>query len=440
MRNGKILLILTILMIFGTKVFAAENDPGNSPKYPITFDHIKDWMNDPRCSMNLFEQTLRADYIATRYNLTVSPKTVYVMMDDGRVYQTPILHSTTQLMLWAPLFNAIVWEAVLLPFDILIMLLVGQPILSYLPLGMLVASIATVKQQSETEVPMPGIFHINILYTSDVMMLDLKRYGGVAYASEEGVSLLGRSYIGMDFKILEANSFFFGFHLVHFPHIWGWESFVTNDPAFANQNPSVMVSGRIYDETRVKIFLYNNLLGALQVRVLLNLAADEALDTLGVGLISDWVRKIWDFWKSDLSIYISYLKVLDKWSLDFSGTIPIGKQFALFYDYDIRLDPVDFLDYLKIGTTYSIRANAKRSFCWNTYISIHKRYETRQFGFYTDIAFKLPFYIELVFGVGYNVDETMNSLPFTQDAFIFNFDVQIGMNRRARRREANDDY
>ena len=150
--------------------------PGTSPKYPITFSHLAGWLKDPRHSLNLFEETLKTDMLALRYNNYWYDKPSYVLWDNGAVYEANVHHMTFQAMLWGPIFTTAVWEVPMLMGDALLILGGEEPFLYQIPIKVLEASMEVHNEQAKEKVPVSGLFRINVLARLPALPR-LKRFG-----------------------------------------------------------------------------------------------------------------------------------------------------------------------------------------------------------------------------------------------------------------------
>jgi len=226
MLSGKMRsLSCGLLVLAATSLsLVAAPAPGSSPKHPVTFTHLASWLRDPRHSLNLFEETLKTDMLALRYNNYWYDKPAYVLWDNGAVYEANVHHMTFQAMLWGPIFTTAIWEVPMLMGDALLVLGGEEPFLYQIPINVLEASMSVHEEQAKEKVPVSGLFRINVLFTSDLLYLELKRFGNTSYARTEE-AVMGNTYAGLAFKILESNYFFAGFNFLHVPHIAGWQSF-----------------------------------------------------------------------------------------------------------------------------------------------------------------------------------------------------------------------
>jgi len=295
------------LLLLGLSLAAkAAPAPGTSPKYPITFSHLAGWLKDPRHSLNLFEETLKTDMLALRYNNYWYDKPSYVLWDNGAVYEANVHHMTFQAMLWGPIFTTAVWEVPMLMGDALLILGGEEPFLYQIPIKVLEASMEVHNEQAKEKVPVSGLFRINVLFTSDLLYLELKRFGNSSYARTEE-AVMGNTYAGLAFKILESNYFFAGFNFLHVPHIAGWEGFLKTAEGFRDvEGIPTYSDGNVLYETRARLFLYNNLLDIIQLKALLNIAGSELFDALGLGMKFDIANLI------NFEPVLSYLALLGK--------------------------------------------------------------------------------------------------------------------------------
>ncbi len=434
MRYGRLIAIVAAL-ILSASVFApaAASDVGKTPANPVTFTDLDEWLSDSRSSLELFEDTIRTDVLAARFNMHWSPDPVYVMMDDGSVLETGMYHVTFQGMFWGPLFTFGVWEVPAFVVDVLSVLAEGSAdmTMTKFNIQMLEASINANTAQSSEEVPVSGILRINVLFTSDVLMLDMRKYGGDLYAKSD-FSMIGRTYAGLTFKILEVYDVFAGFNFVHYPHIEGWQTYVSNQEGLSQSGgiPHYATGGftdeYLLYETQAKLFFYQNIFNFLQIRTLLNLDAEQLLDTLGVGFVFDLLDRF------DFNTYFSYLRQLEKFTFDVNGGIAIVRGLSAFYKWNFRFRPtVNVLDYLKVGLNLSLKMGESRYgpslFQATAYGVTFIRENTRQYGYYAALGFYFPLSIRLQFGLGYNSDETMEKLPFTANSLIYFVNVEIGM-------------
>ncbi len=416
---------------------------GSSPKNPILFSHLEQWLKDPRKSLDLFEETLQTDLLAFRFDYTTRLTPTYMRMEDpispgGRLSSTSVEHITFQGMFWGPLFTTAMWEVPMFTADLVMALLSGTWLgLTKLPVQALKYSWEAAGQMSQEEVSFSSLFRINVLFTSDVLMFEFEEISG-GYYFKKGKSLIGRSYAGMSFRLLESNYFFAGFQFVHLPPVEGLTSFLASDPEYSNANlipryfvtsqsdsPSTSVDNLLY-YTRVQMFLYNNFLDFFQIRTLINFDTEYALDLLGLGFILD-------FWENlDLSTYFNYLRNLDKYTFDFNGALALTKKTALIYDYQMSLAPFDALEYLKLGLdiNFKIAESDGQDFTFNLNGAAvtYKRNGVQELGFKAEMGLVTPLSGRIVLGTSYNLDETMPLLPFTEDAWMLYLHLEIGMN------------
>ncbi len=446
MPHGKFSLKFILLGLFfftGIQSLYAALPLGSSPKYPVRFNDLAYWMKDSRRSLNLFEETLRTDMLAFKVDYAARLTPAYILLDNGgvdQVCESSVEHLTFQGMFWGPLFTTAVWEVPMFTADLVLALLTGEWLgLTKLPIKALEMSMKANAMMSREDVSFSSLFRINVLFTSDILMFDFKSVGADIYP-KTSKSLMGRSYAGLAFRLLESNYFFAGFQFVHIPPISGWNTFINTDPGFSN---SVWVS-RYYSEsysggdssannanllfyTRTQVFLYNNFLDFFQIRTLLNLDSESVLDLLGLGFILD-------FWRGlDLSTYFNYLKNLDKFTFDIDGAISLGRNAAILYDYQLSLKPFNAAEYLKLGLDMNFKITDSKygifAFNLNGSAVSYMRGSSRQYGFQAEAGFFFPFSGRLVAGVSYNLDETMPNLPFTADAFMVYGRIEMGMDR-----------
>lgn len=349
MRIGKLRLPLAVVLAFAVTVPAwAAPTPGTSAKYPVTFSHLANWLQDPRHSLKLFEETLQTDMLGLRFNNYWYDKPAYVLWENGAVYEANITHTTFQAMFWGPLFTTAVWEVPMLMGDALLILAGEEPVLYQIPIKVLEASMEVQKEQAKEKVPVSGLFRINVLFTSDLLYLDLKRFGDTSNARTED-AVMGNTYIGLAFKILESNYFFAGFNFLHVPHIAGWEDFLKTADGFKDADGVPTYNeGSVLYETRTRLFLYNNLLDILQLRTLLNLVGEDALDMLGIGTKIDF-GKLFTFEPA-----ISYLALLGNWSFDFDLNVMLDEAFYLTYSHNVGIKPLKPFDYVKAGAALNL--------------------------------------------------------------------------------------
>lgn len=441
-KPALLLILLTALSLTFTAPGYSEA-PGSSPKYPIAFHHLTEWIRDSRMSLNLFEDTLQTDMLAFRVDYSQRLTSTYIWVDSGfgnAVYQSSVQHLTFQGMFWGPLFTTGVWEIPMFTADLVLALLTGSWLgLSMLPIKALQLSMEASEKMSEEAISFTSLFRINVLFTSDVLMFDYREVAAPLYF-KTGKSLMGRSYAGLAFRILESNYFFAGFQFVHIPPIYGWDTFIATDPSFSNSSwvpryhaeaysggDSSATLNNLLFYTRTQVFLYNNFLDFFQFRTLLNLDSTQVLDLLGLGFILD-------FWKAlDLSTYFNYLKNLDKYTLDVDGALSLGRNMAILYDYQLSLKPFNALDYLKLGLDLNFRISDTEAgpiaFNMNGAVVQYQRDGTRQLGYKAELGLFLPLSGRILAGLSYNLDETMPKLPFAADAFIWYAKLELGMDR-----------
>lgn len=453
MPNGKIRLVIFtvfLLLLVQIPLWSADFVPGRSAKYPITFKHLAEWMGDSRASLAMFEETIRNDMLAFRVNYHWTDHPTYMLMDDGNIFEVGVSHITVQGMFWGPLFTFGIWEIPCFIGDVAMAVSGGSGdgfMLTKINLAILELSMGAYDQQGSEKIPISGLFRINVLFTSDVLLLDMKTVGGGLHTKSE-LSLLGRTYAGLTFKILDANYFFIGFNFLHYPYIEGWEEYVSTAEGFVGvqgmpkySDEGIDLSGDPIDtsdlynsenllyETRTKLFLYNNFLDFFQIRALLNLEATEILDTLGAGIILE----LWD--RFDLNSYLSYLKLLDKYSLDFTGSVGIWEGLSIIYSYNIGIKPFNALDYLKLGADFYLPLGEDRGyyskkkvhFQATAYFVTYMRDNIRQLGLFASVGFTFPVSTRIKLGLGYNVDETMQKLPFSANSIVYFCNFEIGM-------------
>ncbi|MBN1411959.1 MAG: hypothetical protein JW969_14015 [Spirochaetales bacterium] len=437
-QNGKAALILLITVIFvwfGGTAWAQYNY-GKNPKYPITFYELKNWIGDPRNSMRLFEETLEKDIFALRLDYQYCFDPSYFMMDSGEVYQANISHITFQGMFWGPIFASAIW----LPPAILIDILAdaeGQ--IAAIPIAILIGSFEALKEQSREKVPFSSIFRINVLFTTDLLYLDFKRFD-INYFAQPEATILGRTYSGLCFKVLELFSVFAGFSFIHFPHLEGFQDFIGADKDFSTQGGILVYAedGSVLFETRAKIFLYNNLFNCLTIETLLNLAENGLLDMFGVGFS---FKNFFDFFlEKDLlgaispllfNANLSYLEFLKYYEMRIDNHFYLTPNFACFYRWDFGVQPWTPLNYAKLGLDITIPVVEEEDFSIDIalrgYGTAFQQNDVYKFGYYADIGLVFGKLARLTCGIGYNSDETMNDLNFMQENLMLFVGLEIGM-------------
>jgi hypothetical protein len=374
----------------------------------------------------MFEETIRTDILAARINFFWNDTEFYVQMDDSSIVKTKAQHITFQGMFWGPIFTFGVWEVPATIMDIVAMVAGNDSSMMFnkLNMQMLELAIEANKAQSQSKVPFSGLLRINVLFSMDYLLMDLKT---------TGKSILGRSYAGLTFKVMEVYYLFAGFNFLNYPYVSGWQSFVSNDKAFAGV-PGVpryafgtenFSSDDLLYETRTKLFFYQNILNFLQIRTLLNIDAEQLLDLIGAGVIF----RFWKMW--DFNSIFSYIQSLDKYTLDLIGNIRLFKWLSINYKYNFAIKPFDPLDYLKVGIDLNIPLGDSKAGPYmifaHGYAATYIRNQERQLGYYGSVGIYLPLSTCLEFGVGYNVDETMEKLPFSQDSLTYFIHFEIGM-------------
>ncbi|OHD54027.1 MAG: hypothetical protein A2Y33_09920 [Spirochaetes bacterium GWF1_51_8] len=420
------IFLLILLAVLPAGVYSY---PGQSAAEPITFTELSEWIQDARSSLELFEETIRTDILAARINYFWNDKQYYVKMDNGSTYPTKISHFTFQGMFWGPIFTYGVWEVPATVLDLANLAINndGSMIFNRLNLDMLNLAISANEIQSAGAVPFSGLIRINVLFSMDYLLMDFIDSG------KSGQSILGRSYAGLTFKIMEVYYIFAGFNFLHYPYVEGWQSFVSNDKAFSSVSGIPRYAFGTEDfsyndllyETRTKLFFYQNILNFLQIRTLLNIDAEQLLDMIGAGFIFRFFG-MWDF-----NSIFSYLQSIEKMTLDLMGKVHIFNWLSLSYKYNLAIKPFEPLDYLKLGLdlilplgdspagTYAIYLNG--------YAVTYFRNDVRQYGYYGAFGINLPLSTRLEVGVGYNVDVTMEKLPFSADTLTYFVSFEIGM-------------
>ena len=428
MPNGNLRrVILALLFVFGiTVALKAAPAPGSSAKYPISFTHLAAWLKDPRHSLNLFEETLKTDMLALRYNNYWYDKPSYVLWENGAVYEANIHHMTFQAMLWGPLFTTAVWEVPMLMGDALLVLGGEDPFLYEIPIMVLEASINVHQEQAKEKVPVSGLFRINILFTSDLLYLELKRFGDTSYARTDE-AVMGNTYAGLAFKFLESNYFFAGFNFLHVPHISGWEDFLTKSDGFRDiEGIPTYSDGSVLYETRARLFLYNNLLDIVQIKALLNLAGSELFDALGFGFKFDIAEML------RFEPIVSYLALLGKWSLDFNTLLRLDDALHLTYTHHFAVKPFVPFDYIKAGAIINLIMDQDQFGMTAFQISGHAvswkdDARGRQYGATWDVGFEFPLSLRIKFGMSFNMDDTMLLVPFASNEKLYFLKLEIAM-------------
>ncbi|NPV00127.1 MAG: hypothetical protein HPY53_01980 [Brevinematales bacterium] len=425
-RKRHIIMLLLFMCVSG-KAFSAL--PGLSSSDPLTFTHLQEWIQDSRSSLEMFEETIRTDILAARFNYFWNDTEFYVKMDDSSVVKTKAQHVTFQGMFWGPIFTFGVWEVPATILDLAVLIAQNDASFSFnkINMTMLELAVSANKAQSQAKVPFSGLLRINVLFSLDYLLMDLKAGG------TNGKSILGRSYAGLTFKIMEVYYLFAGFNFLHYPYVYGWQSFVSNDKAFSGV-PGVpryafgtenYAPDELLYETRTKLFFYQNILNFLQIRTLLNIDAEQLLDMIGAGVIF----RFWQMW--DFNSIFSYIQSIDKYTLDLMGNIRIFNWLNINYKYNIAFKPFDALDYLKLGIDLNIPLGDSDAGPFmifaHGYAATYMRDQERQFGYYGSVGLYLPLSTCLEFGVGYNVDETMEKLPFSGDSLTYFVHFEIGM-------------
>lgn len=426
----KVFIILSVLI--NSAIYAAVV-PGSSPKYPVTFSHLEEWMKDSRSTLDMFEETIRTDMLATRINYHFTTRPVYMLMDNGTVYETSVSHITFQGMFWGPLFT---YGVAMVPAFIIDLTTGKKKGLVDMNKKYFKMSLEAQKKQDQEIIPISGIFRINVLFTADLLLLDMKKFGGELYG-KSGISLLGRSYAGLAFKLLETMYLFTGFSFLHYPYIEGYQEFADKQTAFADKGGMPRYSWTAPEngfqpddllyETRTRFFVYNNIMDFFQVRALLNIGAEEVLNTFGLGFIFDF----WERW--NFNSYFSYLKMSDKYSLDFIGDIYLTEGMYIIYKWNFALSPsLQIGDYFKLGVDLNFKLSegrlGARAINFKTYGITYLDENERKWGFYVSAGVHLPLSTKFNIGVGYNVDETVQKLPFSTDTLVYFINFEIGMN------------
>ena len=420
-------ICLAVLLLLGLALAAkAAPAPGTSPKYPITFSHLAGWLRDPRHSLNLFEETLKTDMLALRYNNYWYDKPSYVLWDNGAVYEANVHHMTFQAMLWGPIFTSAVWEVPMLMGDALLILGGEEPFLYQIPIKVLEASMEVHNEQAKEKVPVSGLFRINVLFTSDLLYLELKRFGNSSYARTEE-AVMGNTYAGLAFKILESNYFFAGFNFLHVPHIAGWEGFLKTAEGFRDvEGIPTYSDGNVLYETRARLFLYNNLLDIIQLKALLNIAGSELFDALGLGMKFDIANLI------NFEPVLSYLALLGKWSFDLNAIIRVDDALHLVYNHHLAVKPFVPFDYIKAGAIVNLIMDQDQYGMTAFQLSGHavswKDAERgRQYGATWDVGFEFPLSIRVKFGMSFNMDDTMLLVPFASNEKLYFLKLEMAM-------------
>ncbi len=411
------LLVLVISCIPFKKAYAA-----------LTFDDFGESVFDSRDALNRFHDIIEADMFAFRLEYSTIPKGFLFEMEDGSILSGTARRVTFQGMFWSPLFTS----AVLLPPAFVLDIILATFGFNYMALTR--GNIHSLKKQLDVsdalgreELPMNRFFRINVLFSSDLYLLNIYNidnsnesflYGVL----ESGEALMGRSFAGIAMKFMEAYHLFGGFSFIHFPHIKGYQDFL-NNVGFTGDGFSTYYRNNDSDiflyETRAQLFLHHNFFDLIQLRSLFNIGAEKALDLLGFGFVFNWIKNL------DLSAYISYLNLLEKFSLDFDGRYFFSDYFYLFGEYKLSVSPFILLDHLKAGVYYQIGEK------WGAFLSayamtFHQSAQQR-FGFSAKIGMFHSRIGQTSIDISHNADESMFRNPLSRDTWIIKFSVEIGM-------------
>ncbi len=436
-RRGLALGIVLVILSAGLHAQV----PGSRPDLPITFADLNGFIGDPRPSQNLLRDTLELDFFAISWDSYYPLKPYYFLLQDNLrggddideyyLVEANATHSVFQGMFWGPLFSNAFFLPLAALFDII---LDTKWQISSIPAQIIAQDLGAFGQGKAFS--FASLMRINVLFASDLYILDFKKFGGDFYQYQDS-SLLGRSYAGLCFKFAEINSLFAGFNFLHIPHLAGYSDFLAANPEYAAQ-PRINVYDSKGDdflyETRVKLVFQNNFLGAVFFQALLNIDRAEVLDMIGLGadfenMVKIPILRVLNPITLLLGrIDFSYLNILRTWTYSVGNEYRIGDFLRLHYAYDAKLKPFKILDSLEAGAAFNIRLSQKGdAISLRALGSVFERGGTYLFGGLGEAGYLFPGFGELKLGISYNNAESMKQLLFSENVPIFYLNFDLGM-------------